>query len=86
MIVLERLAPPVPVVAIDFDDQSGIRPVEVDGVRSDSYIDIRRWNPVAPADAEEPALSLAAGVVGDELAEVELEVLRLAGCLAVKAG
>jgi hypothetical protein len=70
--------------AVDLDDETELGPEQIGGIGPDRNVCPGRWDPVPRADAKRPALSLAAGVVGLGLAEVETEELRLARRLAMK--
>ena len=83
VVVVEGLAARVGAVAADLDDEAEIGPVEVDRERSDPHVDLWLGDSVLTADPQHPLLGFAAGVVGDDFPEIEVEELGLASGLAV---
>jgi hypothetical protein len=64
VVVLEGGRAAVVPVAVRFDDQAAVAPEEVDEVRSDPHVHLRRGKPVSFAQPKEEVLQLAAGSLG----------------------
>jgi hypothetical protein len=61
MVVVKAGAPAMEPVAVGFDHDARAAPEEVDLERADRDVHLRRREPVAPAEAKEKQLQVAAG-------------------------